>query len=842
MSRIGVRDVAALLTSFVRAWFVNVGRAIRRFARRHPKKTFVFCAWVLYTIGFVVWFRGGAPLEPRVERNVVNDVTQINPIDVAQIVYPHSVQDVQQVLQNTHAPIAIGGGHYSMGGQTACEGCISLDMRQMNHILELDVPHQRIRVEAGTRWRQIQEAIDPHNLSVRIMQTYANFTVGGALSVNCHGRYIGEGPVIRSVESIKLVLADGSLVTASPTENSDLFYGAIGGYGGIGVIVEATLRLADNTHIERSTDLMPVEEYGQYFREHVRNNRAAVFHNGDIYPPNFTSVRAVTWATTDHPLTEPERLMHTERPGWFGRSMLYLVTETAIGPYIRSGVYDTWLYRDTPVVTRNHEASYDVIELEPASRKDSTYVLQEFFIPVSRFDEYVPKMRHVLQSHHVQTLNVSIRHAHPDPGSLMAWAREESFSFVLYYKQGTTPQARAEVGVWTRELVDAALSVGGTYYLPYQPHPTLAQFRRAYPRFDEFVALKRRVDPQYRFRNTLWDTYLPPTQDPLFRARTAMHADPASVRSEGQTFLTLPEWYIVFSAEEYAQTLAREAPSHFPYFSSNSQFWSSYRAMYQRTRDQYPANTEYHTMNCVIGVSYSLENLIKGVYENTIGRITEWFADADGGVPDTAEDRYAAEVASEYNTFIRTYPWYEFPYWEKFKGLWKLDSSRDVSWIRKWERRFILSIEYGAKTLYASAIGAASHSAYGVEELTTNAWVYVPESAPSTPHVITINAINATEQIVRMPRYEGFRDTARAFIANGGQFRQIAGNNFVSMTVVAPRGFRFTRADGEVTTRWPVLTDNTHERAMIFVPVRSLHTIIPSLEQRGVTIDHVFDF
>jgi FAD/FMN-containing dehydrogenase len=83
------------------------------------------------------------------------------------------------------------------------------------------------------------------------MQTYANFTVGGSLSVNAHGRYMGEGPLAHSVESLRLILADGNLVEASPTQNPELFYAAIGGYGGIGVIAEATLLLADNIKIER---------------------------------------------------------------------------------------------------------------------------------------------------------------------------------------------------------------------------------------------------------------------------------------------------------------------------------------------------------------------------------------------------------------------------------------------------------------------------------------------------------------------------------------------------------------------------------------------------------------
>ena len=52
------------------------------------------------------------------------------------------------------------------------------------------------------RWCDIQRFVDPHDLSVAIMQTYANFTVGGSLSVNVHGRYVGQGPLILSVRAI----------------------------------------------------------------------------------------------------------------------------------------------------------------------------------------------------------------------------------------------------------------------------------------------------------------------------------------------------------------------------------------------------------------------------------------------------------------------------------------------------------------------------------------------------------------------------------------------------------------------------------------------------------------
>ena len=166
------------------------------------------------------------------------------------------------------------------------------------------------------------------------------------------------------------------------------------------------------------------------------------------------------------------------------------------------------------VTWRNYEASRDVAELEPASRDTSTYLLQEYFVPVERFDEFASQMRSILIRHDVNVVNVSIRHATADPGTLLAWARSEVFAFVIYYKQGTDEAAQEAVAVWSRELIDAALSAGGSYYLPYQLHATEDQFRRAYPRAAEFLALKQRVDATHKFRNRLIDKYLRPSAAP----------------------------------------------------------------------------------------------------------------------------------------------------------------------------------------------------------------------------------------------------------------------------------------------------------------------------------------
>jgi hypothetical protein len=373
-----------------------------------------------------------------------------------------------------------------------------------------------------------------------------------------HGRYIGLGPLILSVRSVKLVLASGEVVEASPKHNAEIFYGVVGGYGALGVIVEAELELAENKRVERSDVKLARTAYAAYFRDHIRNSPAAVFHNADLYAPHYDRVRAVTWSETKKPVTTPFSLQQQRRNYPLENYFLWAVTETPFGKWRREFLIDPVLYLFPKVHWRNYEAGYDAAELEPPSRKHRTYVLQEYFVPVEHFDEFVPKMAEILRRHRVNALNVSVRHALPDPGSLLAWAPRETFAFVLYYKQRTRENARERVAVWTRELIDATLSVGGSYYLPYQPHATPEQFHRAYPRAKELFALKKKLDPDYRIRNVLWDTYYAPTAPRSAAKDSEFQAVYMDTRWRDAFYRFLQNVYRIFPEDRF-HTLIRHA-------------------------------------------------------------------------------------------------------------------------------------------------------------------------------------------------------------------------------------------------------------------------------------------
>lgn len=768
-------------------------------------------------------------LGPPLQAAVIEEVTRLYPVVVERVARPRTVEEVRRLIKTHPGPVSIGGGRFSMGGQTATEGALQIDMREMNRVLSVDPDKRILRVEAGATWRQIQEKLDPLDLSVKIMQSYANFTVGGALSVNAHGRYVNQGPVIRSVRGIKLVLADGAVVEASPDKNRELFYGAIGGYGGLGVIVEAALELDKNEPLERSVARMPLEDYLAWFKREIKGSRTAVFHNADIYPPDYTSVAAITYSRTDKPVTVASRLQPPYKPTLRDRLLMLWLSERQYAKRLREKILDPMTLRRPHVVWRNYEASYDVATLEPFTRKHSTYVLQEYFIPVERLGDFVPLMREILMRHEANVLNVSIRHAEKDPGSLLAWARKECFAFVIYYKQGSSEHERSAVAVWTRELINAAIDAGGTYYLPYQWHATDEQFHRAYPRAKEFFALKRRVDPAYKLRNKLWDRYLPPpTVNEDVHAKLTARKD--WKRAESQTFYVLPEWDIVRGADEAAQVMKSGRPSRFAYFGSIRRFWNVRRSALREARS-YPRNSEYATVINVIGACYTVEHGLKGLYEKTVGRLFE-------RSQPTAADLALQVFAERYGAFLHDTPWYEFPFGTALRDF--RAASADGPWSpRKMERRLYGSLMIAAMGAWAKVIKKATGAAYDTQDLTLRAWV---RGGKVPPEGRLIEKLSPQDSLIELPRYRRFQAAAATFIASGGRFIEISGNRRIALTALAPEGWDGARLwDGELGS-WPVLSRPGQRRYALAVPVSQLHLAFSEIPASGATIEHVYDY
>lgn len=771
---------------------------------------------------------------------LVNDVSRLNAVRVGAVISPHSVEDIQRALRDSDGRVSIGGGRFSQGGQTAYPGSLHIDMRSFNKVLALDTAKKQVTVQTGISWRQLQSEIDPHNLSIKIMQTYANFSVGGSLSVNVHGRYIGEGPLVGSVLGLKLVLADGSLITASPQENAEIFYGAIGGYGGLGVIVEATLQLEDNLPVERKTRTMPVDDYAAYFHDAIRDNGEVVFHNADIYPPDFTHLRDVSWYASDRAVTKTERLIPADQDYRLEVALEKFVAGSNFGKWSRQHLIDPLLYYPEKVVWRNYEASYDVAELEPDDRSEYTYGLREYFVPVERFDEFVPKMREIFQRNKANIINVSIRHAKADTNTLLSWARSEVFAFVVYYRQGTDAEAKQAVSVWSREMINAAIAVGGAYYLPYQLQASKEQFLAAYPRAKDYFGLKWRLDPNNRFVNMLWAKYYPFNSDLMAQTRKDIAE---YYRPVEQTLLTIPEWYLVFQPKEYADYLAAASdPSRFPFFESIDEYWVLYDRVVAISAQNYPANAEYRTMLRVIGISTTLEYLVKGAYEASVGRFSRWLA----GGEDTPEDILIQRAHRAYSELIFDEPWYEFDFAAWRDRIWSDTPLWGDHAFRKWERKLFFSAEFGLKSLYAKLIKYAAQSTYGETDkriyLTAQRVQSNSIRLPEEPEGAEIVATGGEDYIMSVPRWGGFTEIMPKFLNTEWTISDISGNHQIAVSLLAAKAADVSSLQAQELFRSRLVSDGSRERIVLMVAVTELAQLILDVESAGIELEHVFDY
>jgi hypothetical protein len=324
---------------------------------------------------------------------------------------------------------------------------------------------------------------------------------------------------------------------------------------------------------------------------------------------------------------------------------------------------------------------------------------------------------------------------------------------------------------------------------------------------------------------------------------SAPAAGASYARPEEQTYLTLPEWYIVYSADEYAAFLADHPPSQFPYFQAVGQFWQAYHDVCTITRDRYPFNGDYHLTLAVIGVSFTAENMFKGIYENTVGRVSEW---TSSGEP-TPEEVFGRTVAAEYGAFIHTVPWYKFPFWSKIGPLWEMNlSGPNVA--RKVERRLALSMEYGVKAGYGWLIRAATESAYAPEdlEIVARAEGVTPAVVQREPELRIVEALDGQTTLVSLPRYEAFTLIVPRLVGQGVRFTEIAGNDEIMITVLAPRDWRWDPANGDLLFSMPILSQPERTRLVVRVPVRSLHTAVDRVTHAsasdGVTLEHIYDY
>ncbi len=451
---------------------------------------------------------------------LLNDVhSQLNPTSVTDVVRPTTLEALREVVKQANregVSLSVAGARHAMGGQQFATGQRHVDMAGLHQVLHADATLGLLRIEAGANWHHIIAA--SHQMptpsggtwAIRQKQTGVDeVTLGGSISANAHGRGLLMQPLGADIEDLTLVDAQGEVRLCSRTQNAELFSLVVGGYGLFGLIYAATLRLAPRQRVRRMVDVLDLTDamnavyrrvdddclYGDF--QFVIDPHDDTFLQRGVfacYKPT-SEVEAPGTVNAD---LQPEvwlqllKLAHDDKAKAFKlysqhylgtHGQCYWADTMQLSTYIPS--YADYLERASPAN-------------QPAGPKQ-TLVIGELYVPRDQIAAFMTQAARVLKTHGVEVIYGTIRAILKDDTSFLPWAKDDFACVIFNLRTVHTDEGKARTAEAFRGLIDAALVLGGSYFLTYHRYATRAQVVQAYPQFGAFLKRKRHFDPQERF-------------------------------------------------------------------------------------------------------------------------------------------------------------------------------------------------------------------------------------------------------------------------------------------------------------------------------------------------------
>jgi hypothetical protein len=313
---------------------------------------------------------------------------------------------------------------------------------------------------------------------------------------------------------------------------------------------------------------------------------------------------------------------------------------------------------------------------------------------------------------------------------------------------------------------------------------------------------------------------------------TPLIAEKEFQRPEANSYLTYPEWHIVYAYEGLAEVLKTGDEHEFGYSSAVTGFWSSYCELNKTAQEHGGADFATRQTIYVIGASFTLEMALKALYEETLGRIFALIR----GSEKAPQDEVGKTMAADYAAFLHQTPWYKYDFQKATDELW----SAPLTSLRSWERRWALGIEWRAKSAYAGVIADAVE-ATGVAQLEIKSVVTgVSAAALSAINGVSITAETPQGIVIKTPRYTAFNAILDEIARLGGAVIEIAGNDDVMVTVTAPAGSPMPRG---VKSLAELPRDGFAEtRHILDVRVPDLLSTLQNLRKSGIRVEHVYDY
>jgi decaprenylphospho-beta-D-ribofuranose 2-oxidase len=403
--------------------------------------------------------------------------------------------------------IARGLGR-SYGDNAQNGGGLVIDMTALNRIHSIDAATRIVDVDGGVSLDRLMKAALPCGLWVPVLPGTRQVTVGGAIGCDIHGKnHHSAGSFGNHVRSIDLLTADGAIRTVTPDgAESDLFWATVGGNGLTGIIMRASIEMTPTETAYFIADGDVTRSLDETVAFHSDGSESNYTYSSAwfdaISPPPKLGRAAISRGSLARLDQLPEKLQRNPLkfdapqlltfPDLFPNGLANKYTFGPIGElwYRKSGTYRNKV--------QNLTQFYHPLDMFGEWNRaygPAGFLQYQFVVPIEAVEEFKAIIVDIQASGHYTFLNVF---------KLFGPGNQAPLSFPIPgWNVCVDFPIKAGLSEFVSDLDRRVLQFGGRLYTAKDSRTSAETFHAMYPRIDEWIAVRRRVDPHGVFTSDM---------------------------------------------------------------------------------------------------------------------------------------------------------------------------------------------------------------------------------------------------------------------------------------------------------------------------------------------------
>lgn len=438
---------------------------------------------------------------------------------------PSTVEDVARVfeLARRHGrTVGFRGGGNSYGDAFMNGENIILDLRRMTRILDWNPESGRIRLEPGVTLQQLWEYTLEDGWWPPVVTGTMKTTLGGCAAMNVHGKNAWQaGPIGDHIEAFDLMLPSGEIITCSRSENSDIFYAAIGGFGMLGCFTSLTLnmkRIHSGLLQVESGSKRSLADMFAWFEENLTSAdyivgwidafaRGKALGRGDVHKACHLPPGADPY---------PHQTLRLDRQH-LSDTLFNLVPKSIVWQFMRPFMNNLgtrlvnsakfWAGRlgGDKTYQQSHVAFHFLLDYVPNWKKAygaGGLIQYQPFIPQENAQATFAEILQLCQRRGLPNYLTVLKRHRPD--NFLMTHGLDGFSLAMDFR--ITNRNRDRVVRLAHELDEIVLAAGGRFYLAKDStlRPEVAAAYLGPETIDRFRTIKQRCDPDQLLETNLW--------------------------------------------------------------------------------------------------------------------------------------------------------------------------------------------------------------------------------------------------------------------------------------------------------------------------------------------------